>query len=106
MALSADEIRVLNEIARGTAGEDPAYARRMMSYGRSKGGGSRRRGRKARAEAFPEAPYVPHSPRALVPALLMGIFIIAFVMATFGVVVRSTDYTQARSAVATFSQVR
>jgi hypothetical protein len=110
MALSADEIRVLNEIARGTAGEDPAYTRRMMSYGRSRHGGSRRRGRKARpeaySEAYPEAPYVPRSPRALVPALLMGIFIIAFVMAMFGVVVHSTDYTHARSAVATFSQVR
>jgi hypothetical protein len=44
MALSADEIRLLNEIAWRTAAEDPAYTRRLLSYD---GGESCRRCRKA-----------------------------------------------------------
>jgi hypothetical protein len=44
MALSANEIRVLDEIAWRTAAEDPAYARRLLSYD---GGESCRRCRKA-----------------------------------------------------------
>ncbi|MFF5259512.1 DUF3040 domain-containing protein [Actinomadura viridis] len=33
MALTADEIRTLNEIARGTAEEDPEFVRHLTSFG-------------------------------------------------------------------------
>jgi hypothetical protein len=118
MALSHDEIHVLNEIARGTAEEDPAYTRRMMTYERPKGArrsraGSRRTRRAGRRPARVNLPvYVPsdmrtvHSPRPLLPTLLLGLFLIVALLAVFGVLVRGVDHTHARSVSNESSQVR
>jgi hypothetical protein len=87
MALSADELRVLDEIARRTAAEDPAHARRLLSYD---GGESCRRCRRAHRAARRAAsegggrrwfarrggPSL-RSLGLLVPVVLIGIFLLA-----------------------------
>jgi hypothetical protein len=123
MGLSSEEIRVLNEIARETAEADPAYGRRMMSYelpkrsrrSRTRGRANRRNreGRKDRRAArvglpvyAAAGPEPVHSPLPLLPALMLGIFIIVAIVSAFGVVVQSADYTHARPSTGASSQVR
>ena len=108
MGLSADELRVLNEMAMRTAEEDPAYTRRMMSYERPKGvrrprseirDRARARRRSHRSQPLP-------SPLASRPALMLGLFLIVALLTMFGVAVRSLGHTHPATIPDAVAQIR
>ncbi|MFI0353728.1 hypothetical protein [Actinomadura sp. 9N407] len=95
MPLSANEIWMLNEIARETAQEDPDYVRRLMTYGGSRrGAGTPRRPR--RVPTFRDLLWSLRSARALVPLLLVGIVLIAGVVGSSLVAMNSADTAHVR----------
>ncbi|GLZ06706.1 hypothetical protein Acsp03_41720 [Actinomadura sp. NBRC 104412] len=108
MGLSADELRVLNEMAMRTAEEDPAYTRRMMSYDRPKGvrrpraeNRDRKKERRTSRRSRPS-----HPPLALRPALMLGLFLIIALLTMFGVAVRSLGPAPAATIPDVASQIR
>lgn len=99
MPLSPNEIRLLNELARRTAEEDPDYVRRLMTHT-----GLRREGRGRRASRSPfslsgvrEILYaLPVLPRVFLPLLLVGAVLVGGVAGASYVAMNSGEVAHVR----------